>query len=100
MNASDLQSIEHLDFDIQTNTPPKCEGTAYWEREKLSGVVHELEDRRCSNQAKLLCFRACCGHAEQLCLDCYNHMCHSKTDCRFCWGRDKTAKWYSQVVPL
>lgn len=97
---TDLESIAHLDFDVDEAKAPKCEGSSHWEKVNLSGEIRPVKEQPCSNEAKLLCFRTCCGHAQQLCIACYNHLCQSEKDCRFCWGRDKTAKWFSQVVPL
>lgn len=87
----DLDSIEHLDFELSQEAAPKCEGMLV----SLRSVSDPIEDIFCDEPAAILAIRACCGHADVLCLSCYNahiesvissHRRNKNRPCKHCYN--------------
>jgi len=94
---SDLEAIQHLDFDLDEGV--KCDGS----REILEDGTTLHDRSNCPNKAAYEAFRACCGTVENLCKDCYNWHCSGhksdRTDCRYC-HESMLFPMFSDVYPL
>jgi len=64
-------AIEHLDFEVHEEPQEGCEGYKLIK----GGVVYETS-QPCSNEAKLMGIRSCCGVINRLCVRCYNKICN------------------------
>jgi hypothetical protein len=66
------EEITHLDFEPDVS--PKCAGHKFKENDagnlKISG-----NDFTCSNSAKVVVIRSCCGIINYYCISCYNDIC-------------------------
>lgn len=70
MTNTDLESIAHLDFDVNEEKAVPCEGSHLIEQ---TGAI--LGVPRCKRPAVLIATKACCGLQKTLCIECYNLIC-------------------------
>lgn len=66
----DLESIAHLDFDVDFDESIRCEGCSFQDR----GIIIS-DNYDCPNPAKVAGVRSCCGMIENYCMDCYTQIC-------------------------
>lgn len=75
-----MESIAHLDFDIEEKKGEPCDGWHGTTEEKTFG-----NNKNCPNQAKVYGIRSCCGQIKVMCLECYNALMAFHSGLSECW---------------
>jgi len=76
-NTTVPAEITHLDFDPEESQEkvPKCIGHKFQRAENGGPVETVGNNFTCSNPAKVVTIRSCCGMIGHYCISCYNDIC-------------------------